>query len=419
MRTILISSIVLFSASSTFPTPIVVSGGNQNDIIGRFLRIDNGTLLAVIERNPDWNSGDFYSSLSTDNGLTWGSLSPVIVSAGNQSTFSLTKGNSDTILLFYASDESGVYRIYSAFSLNGTTWSNSGQVDLGWSSSQNVYDPSVERENDGSLTMTYISMGFGAYIAHRPSGGQWDHDKILLQTGAYRVRVCKSAAGTYMASYHRRTGTTYQYDVFVRTSSDRLNWSQETQLTTNQNSHDPFCSITPDGSFMVDYAKNVSGVYNIHSRISSDGVNWEPEVQITNDMTFNTQPCLFVENDTIYRMWTHAIDYNTDNDIYFEKFIYTPNSVEQDTALVLEFLDFNAVQQGNCILLEIRSIDEIFLSLSVFDFTGRKVLHDAVLATQGASEKTIDASSLSSGVYYIALKTRGFIRAEKFFYIKM
>lgn len=185
----IISLIILFSAQSILLSFTVVSGGNQNNIIGRFLRMNNGNLLTVIERNPDWNSGDLYSSLSTDNGQTWSSLSPVIVNAGNQSTFSLVKGNLDTILLFYASDESGVYRIYSAFSINGTTWSN-----LGWSSSQNIYDPTVEREDDGSLTMSYISIGLGAYLAHRPFGGVWDQDKTLIQSGAYRARVCKNTS---------------------------------------------------------------------------------------------------------------------------------------------------------------------------------------------------------------------------------
>lgn len=384
--------------------PVVISGGSDNDIIGRTVRTQSGNLLTVIERNPDWNSGDLYTSVSSDDGTTWTSLSPAVTGSGNQSTFSLLRGEEDTLLLFYASNESGTYRIYCAFSTYGSAWTKTGEIPLPWAPSQNVYDPVVIREQDGSLTMTYIASGYGAYITNRTSSGAWDTTKTQIASGAYRARICKNSSGLYLAAYHRRTGSTYQYDVFVRSSPDRLNWSQEVQLTTNLNSHDPFCAVTPDNAFIVDYAKVVSGIYNIHTRRSYDGLNWENEYQITFDGTHNTQPSFFVQNGFIYRTWTHAIHYDTDNDIYFEKSVYDPNLVSEDLPGNVMYQNFSfsysLCPQSNLLRLDFFSSSSTDISFFLFDLTGRKAQEALEFSVSGTRTEYIDLSAFSDGVYF-------------------
>ena len=79
-------------------TSVIVSGGSDNDIVGRMCRMPDGRLLAIVERNSDWNSGNFFATFSSDEGDTWSPLDTVIFQSGNQSTHSVFVVN-DTIYL--------------------------------------------------------------------------------------------------------------------------------------------------------------------------------------------------------------------------------------------------------------------------------------------------------------------------------
>lgn len=417
MKNLFFVTLFIFTAAFEYSAPVVISGGSDNDIIGRTCRTQNSNLLTIVERNQDWYSGDLYSCFSTDDGATWSALYPALTGAGNQSTFSLLRGEGDSLLLFYASNETGTYRIYSAFSTDGSVWTKTGEIPLPWASSQNIYDPVVIIEQDGSLTMTYIASGYGAYITHRTHAGEWDTTKTQIAASAYRARICKNSSGIYLAAYHRQTGTTYQYDVFIRTSQDRLNWSQEVQLTTNLNSHDPFCQTTPDGAFIVDYAKNVSGIYNIHTRRSYDGLNWESEQQITYDGTHNTQPSFFVQNGYIYRIWTHAIHYDTNNDIYFEKSVYEPNLVSEDFPGNLLYQEFTfsyiLYTQNNLLRLDFSSCSATEVSFLLYDLAGRKAQEALEFSVSGTRTEYIDLSGFPGGVYFGSLRVGGKVFSGK------
>lgn len=284
----------------------------------------NGNLITVMERNPDWGSGDLYATFSSDDGESWGIPFPIVTDAGNQSTFSIVLVN-DTLELFYASNENGFYKIYSIKSADGVNWVNKKQLDLGWNANQQYYGPMVISEADHSLTMVYIGWGGGAYIAHCPAGGIWDTEKTLVQSGAYRARVCKNNMN-YLIAYHRNIGG--NYDIHVKSSFNRKNWSQEIDITSNGNSHDAYINRTPDGKYILYYAKHDPSAYNICKRESNNGMDWSEEEFITQDAVNNTQPSFFVEESLIYLTWTHAIDYDTDNDIYLQKFDYLTSSKE-------------------------------------------------------------------------------------------
>ncbi|MBN3035958.1 MAG: exo-alpha-sialidase [Bacteroidales bacterium] len=325
MKKAIVLSVFIAFLSGGHSQPVLISGGPENDIIGRICRMPDGSLLAVVERNPDWNSGDLYSCYSEDNGQSWSALSPVISITGNQSTFSVTMTLDDSVRLYYASDETGLYRIRTLASADGLVWSGSYEIDLGWPSGSQVYDPAVITEPDGSMTMTYIAMGSGAHIAHCDEINAWDQLMIQIQEGAFRARVCFNPNGLYLASYHRNLGGN-QYNVMVRTSEDLKQWSSETQITNNGNSHDPFCGVLPDGSFMVYYARYEAPAYNICRRESPDAIVWSDEEQITFDVTYNTQPAFIAETEGIGLVWTHAVNYDTNNDIYFCFYPFPPSS---------------------------------------------------------------------------------------------
>ncbi|MEZ5360564.1 MAG: dockerin type I domain-containing protein [Candidatus Zixiibacteriota bacterium] len=310
----------LFTSSKIGASPVVVSGGSANDYESWIERLNDGRIMLVFCRNPDWASGDLYVTFSSDDGVSWAGPQAIITDAGDQATLSFVQLPGDTLKLFYASNETGSYGIHSAYSMDGITWVKEGKLNLGWSSSTTWYDPTVIVESDGSLTMSYVVSGSGVYIAHKPAGGSWDTDKTNVSTSGYRARVMKHSNGTYLYAYHMRTGTTSQYDVFITTSTDRGHWTAPVQLTTNKNSHDPFGGEMADGSFMVYYAKYESGSYKLYRRNSFDAVTWEPEEVVVSNPTNDTQPHFFCESDRLYLVWAHAVLYPDDHDVYFESF---------------------------------------------------------------------------------------------------
>ena len=312
---------------STFlqATPVVVSGGPENDYEGWIARLSDNRLMVIFARNPDWASGDLYVTFSTDDGASWDSVVAIIEENGDQATLSYVQSTGDTLRLWYASNEDGQYGIYTAWSINGLIWSREGRISLGWSISDMYYDPTVILEPDSSLTMSYRGPG-GAYITHCPYSGDWDTLRTMVGPGGYRPRVMKHTNNTYLYVYHRNTGN--GYEVFSKTSTDRVTWSDEVQLTFQGNSHDPFPNQTPDGAYLVYYATYIAPAYNLYRRKSYNAIDWEAEEQITADASNNTQPHFFIEANEVYLLWAHAVSQPYDHDVYFERYNYF---VIQDT----------------------------------------------------------------------------------------
>ncbi len=314
-------------------TPVVVSGGPDNDYESWLARMPDGRLMVVFDRNPDWVSGNLMVTFSTDDGLTWSAPQPAVADPGDQALPCFVRLPSDTIRLWYSSNESGTYRIESAWSLDGLAWVREGQTKLGWPTGTMHYDPTVVLEPDSSLTMSYRGPS-GAYVAHCPRNGTWDTLRTLAGPAGYRPRIMRHPGGTYLLAYHRKSGSgSTNYDVFVRTSTDLRAWSDSVRLTTNLNSHDPFCGLAPDASYLVYYAKYQSPAYNLHRRRSMDGLSWEPEERVTNDAVYNTQPHFFSEAGHIYLVWAHEVEYETDNDVYFERTDYAALAGPRSRAL--------------------------------------------------------------------------------------
>lgn len=382
---------VIYSAS------VIVSGGSENDIAGRMCRTPSGRLIAVVERNSDWGSGNFFATFSDDDGATWSTLDTVVYQSGNQSTHSVVCAN-DTIYLFYASDESGSYKIYSIASVDGVIWNSKTLIDLGWASSQSVYDPIVISEDDGPLTMSYISMSNGAYVAHCPADGTWDTNKNQIIAGGYRARICKHPDGTYLAAYHRNISG--NYDIHIKTSTDLVNWTSEINITSNGNSHDAYCRVSPTGVYYLYYAKNTSGVYNLCRKTSSNGVNWGFETTITTDVTSNTQPSLFFDTNFLHLMWTHAIDYDTDNDVYYENFALLTGS---ESLNYPQDIKLNAYSFHDNLVVDLQGSNDDNYKVLISSITGQ-VLYNEFL---NENESSIVIRNIPAGMYIIKAESNG------------
>ncbi len=383
-------------------TPVVVSGGPENDYESWIIKMQDNRLMVIFDRNPDWVSGDLYVTFSTDNGDTWDSVIPIIEDILDQATLSFLQLPSDTIRLWYASNETDEYHIYSAYSMDGINWTKDGQIDLGWGQWDRYYDPTVIIEPDSSLTMSYRGPG-GAYIAHMPYGGSWDTLRTLVGPSGFRPRVMKHTNGTYLYAYHRNMGGG-SYEVLIRTSVDRINWTSELQLTFNNNSHDPFPNETSDSAYVVYYATYLPPAYNLYRRRSYDAINWEDEDQITSDLTNNTQPHFFTDSNEIYLVWSHAVNLN-DHDVYFERSLYT-SAAEQNThfcrntATTMEIYP-NPCRNNTNLIVVSEQIEGFKISL--YDALGQQMSEPHNTIFSGSTFR-IDTSMLPSGIYFMKIE---------------
>lgn len=124
---------------------VTIAGGTSNDTEGRVISLTDGRLMAAIARNPygSWSSTDIYVAFSSDGGAGWSAPALAVCGSADQATIAALLVPGDTIRLWYASNETGTYRIYTAYSMDGAGWTVQGQVTLGWGSAVQCYEPSV------------------------------------------------------------------------------------------------------------------------------------------------------------------------------------------------------------------------------------------------------------------------------------
>lgn len=412
MKNICLVLFLSLSVSLSAAAATVIAGGTTNDTEGRIIRLTDGRLMAAIARNPygSWNTTDIYASFSSDGGTSWSAPALAVGGTADQATIAALQLPGDTIRLWYASNESGTYRIHTAWSMDGLGWTVQGQVLLGWGSTVQCYDPTVILQPDSSLTMIYrggSGTTGGAYVAHQPKGGLWDTLMRPVNYRAYRPRITKHPDGTYLAAFQRQSGgATTQIDIFVRRSTNLTNWSDSVRLTTNQNSHDAFCLFVPDSGYMVYYAKYQSApydAYNFCRRRSDDGITWQAEQQLTfnGSMHHNTQPSLLLWDGRLGLAWAYANDYDYDNDVLFDSSPLAGVASEPPAPATgkgrLRLLP-NPCRRGQAAVLE---CDPGPTEARLYDASGR-LLRRMMLGS--GHPPLVATTGLSPGVYFLAVE---------------
>lgn len=268
-----------------------VYGGTENDYQPSLVRAADGRLMIVLERlAPRTNSGDLYVSTSSNGGATWSTPALVVGTRGSERHPSLVQHPSGSFSLFYLLvDNKGAYHVHRATSTNGSTWTQHGAVNLGWSTAGNM-NPSVIIEADGSLTMTYqryTGTGYVGYIARSTDGGvTWDSLRTTITDGMQGMlpRVAKRAGdGLYMVTF-QATGPDGKLEIYAKTSADPYGWSvPRTTVSTVADSHDSQPIVLEDGRFLVTYiGLGADSGYNLYYR-TTDGSAWAAPVKLTTD----------------------------------------------------------------------------------------------------------------------------------------
>lgn len=297
-------------ASPSEPAPVTTDG--YLNYMPSLLVGDAGELVIVYERlDGNFENGDLMITRSTD-GVAWSIPDTVVAGPGNERHPSLVRAPDGAFLVYYLSDETGGYRIHLASSPDGAVWTARGAVDLGWGAADQI-NPTVCREADGSFTMAYDRLSAGGYVAHSEDGFAWDAAMTSVSAGSLN-RIMRHSDGAYLLSYQRRTGLYYyQIDVFTKTSADRVHWSAENRVTTNQNSHDSFPVELADGTYALYYAKSTGGQpYDLMRRTSPDGVSWGAEEPLYPYAGWDTQPHpVAVAGGGVGIAWARGAEQNT------------------------------------------------------------------------------------------------------------
>lgn len=249
------------------------------------LRCSGGELFVVIERlDPTTLSGDLHVTSSLDGGATWTSPTAIVSSASNERHPSLVELTDSSLALFYLSNATGSFRIHRATSADGSLWQQQGAIDLGWGTGGEI-NPSVIRESDGSLTMTYQRLSGTGHIARSLDGGAtWDTLLTQVSTGSGALpRVTRRESdGLYVVTYQVNPGNN-NLQIFSKASYDPYDWSSAAApVAVSANSHDSQPLALDDGTFLVVYSEQSGNLsFDLYYRTSNDGVSWSAPIQLT------------------------------------------------------------------------------------------------------------------------------------------
>lgn len=320
-RLIVLAAGLVGSVPASAQSPVPVTDDNFLNYMPSLLqRPDHGFVIVYERLDANFENGDLMITFSS-TGVSWTTPQVVVAGPGNERHPSLVQQTDGSYLLFYLSDGSGYYQILQASSPDGVVWAELGTVDLGWSATDQLVNPTVCREPDGSLTMSYDKLSDGGYVAHSTAGINWDQDRTRVSDGSLN-RIMRHNDGTYLLSYQRRTGLYYwQIDIFTRTSPDRVSWSAENRVTTNQNSHDSFPLELLDATYALYYAKSSGGQpYDLFSREAGDGSSWGGETGWVPYSGWDTQPHpITCHSGAVALAWARGATQNT-TQVYFVLF---------------------------------------------------------------------------------------------------
>ncbi|HSX62686.1 MAG TPA: sialidase family protein [Tahibacter sp.] len=254
-----------------------VSGGSGVDYQPSVLRAANGDIVAAFERLNASAFGDLWITRSADGGANWSTPAPIVATSANERHPALLQLPNGSFLLFYlkGTGATSTYRLYRATSPDGATFTEQGQLALGWATGGEV-NPHVIRHPDGTLTMTYQRLGSGSYVAQSADdGATWDQLKTVLASGSQLPRIAfRASDARYLATYQVGSSS---LDVFAKTTTDVRDWSAApATLESDGDNHDSLPVVMPDDRFAVFYIHADGSQYDIYSRRSADGVAFEP-----------------------------------------------------------------------------------------------------------------------------------------------
>ncbi|WP_224248723.1 exo-alpha-sialidase [Hyalangium gracile] len=305
-----------------------IYNGSHLDYQPSPLRLPSGDLMVVIERLGAGNSGDLYLTTSRDGGTTWSEPRVIVGSALNERHPALVQLADGSFAVFYLVVEGGgVYRIHRATSTNGRLWIPRGPLNLGWSANAEI-NPTVIRDVGNSLTMAYHRLNGPSFIARSLDGGAtWDTLRTQVSEGnAALPRITRrDHDGLYVITY-QVTASGGRLELYSKASHDPYDWSGPASvLSAGANSHDSVPITLEDSTVVVTYIEQSgSDAFDLYYRTSTDGLQWSQATRITATPTrYDVEPHPVLQGTpgqlTLFWSYQDSTQPYVDHDIWMMK----------------------------------------------------------------------------------------------------
>jgi hypothetical protein len=176
------------------------------------------------------------------------------------------------------------------------------------------------RDGKGDIWATWQAGATGSrdiYIGKLTAGAANFNNSIKVKDNSTDQCNPAMAVGSddklYVAWQDNRRGN---WDIYVSTSSDGINWSTETRVTdSNDNQIDPAIVVDSSNNAYIVWEDDRNGNQDIYVATSSSGFVTKTVSQITLDSSDQVEPAIAVDSDnTVYIVWTDTR--NSKNDIY-------------------------------------------------------------------------------------------------------
>ena len=211
-------------------------------------------------------------------------------------------------------------------SAKGLEWSSENclTANIAWD-----VNPSIIQAMDDSIWVVWVSDREAGqndlYYTTSSNGGlNWSPDTQLTTNSSsdQAPSIMQAADGTIWVAWS--SYRTSDYEIWYKTSSDGgLKWSNATQLTTNS-SRDMAPSImqAADRTIWVVWHRDVAGQSDLYYKTSCNGgLNWSPDTQLTTNSSWDQSPSIVqTRNGTIWVAWSsyrtsdYEIWYKTSSD---------------------------------------------------------------------------------------------------------
>jgi uncharacterized repeat protein (TIGR02543 family) len=188
------------------------------------------------------------------------------------------------------------------------------------STSINNDRPTTCRDSEGNIWATWhagATSNKDIYVNKLTAGSEAFEYSIKLTDSTADHRNPTIAVGNddklYVAWQDSRRGN---WDIYVSTSTDGVNWSAETRVTdSNDNQYYPAIVVDNSNNVYIVWEDSRNGNQDIYIAKSNNGFVSTTVSQITSDLAYQSEPAIAVDSDnTVYVVWTDTR--NSKNDIY-------------------------------------------------------------------------------------------------------
>lgn len=385
------------------------------------IHVSGNMVLVAWSDNRDGNF-EIYFKMSEDGGNIWGADIRLTYNSSASDYPSIAAFGSTAIIVWQDLRDNN-YEIY---------YKRSGNSGVSWGADQRLSNNSAFSQYP-SVTISGPKVNIAwednrvgnreIYNCYSNDGGlTWGGENRLTNNSSSSTSVSVTSEGDIvnLTWSDQRDGN---WEVYYKYSlNGGVSFSTEQRLT-NANGNSWYPSIASYNSFIhICWQDARDGNNEIYYKISTDGgTTWSTDSRLTNNSGASGFPSVIVSGSALHIVWNDNRDGNTE--IYYKKnptgnpIGITPVSAVVPAVYSLGQNYPNPFNPTTNILIGIPQSG--FVKLSVFDITGKELVVPVnEVLRAGTYSIDIEATGLTSGVYFYRIEASGFTETKKMMLIK-